>query len=816
MSVTNGSSETPVEAASLYGEQVGGGGRTLLDYLYTLWQGKWAILGIVCLVGGATYLYYQNQPRTYKASSAVLINEEERSERMAEFLPTQPTSRIGQELYFLRNSQSFARKVARRLVRWQDSLQAGQEASMFWRQDGTPRSEAQMASMVRRSVQVKRDAQEVPALRMSVTSTHPEEAAVVVNIYAEVYRKHLYRSGNARMRATRQFLQKQKAELQERLQTIEDSIDARVRANGQLGLTASEDSGMGVMGKSEQLTQKISDLEVQKSQVQIDMKMEQALLDSAQARLERIRPNLADRAASTTPDKLKQTQRQIAELEADIQTINARNESLSDAMQSKVEEMRSRIETLRERADRLAQTYVEQSLSTDAISPLGGEEGGLSSIVDLRQQITEHRIAITRLEAKRSVLNERLAEHRSSLRQSPDRTLARLRRRKNTTKELFVSLSKSLQRAQVSEESAPEQASIVRKASPPSRPIAPKMWSQVILAVLFSGAIGGVLVLLYDYYDDRIEGPDALERAGHDVFGVISEWTSDLERTDEHGEAWAGIASPFSPAAEEYRHLGTNVRLGLPYDVRRLVVTSPNPREGKTTTAANLAVALSESGKDVLLLDMDLRGPTLHRRFGVERTPGVADRLANAQGEPRILRAAAPSREGEHPSSRAEEEEASHPFYNQQQEQVGRLGLLPAGTDVPQPALLLQDAHLTSLLSDFEASWDVILVDSPPALAFDDVFRAAALSDFVLLVAAAERTRLASLEEVENRLKTVCPQGVASLLNRHQQASGLGDGYYYGYDKYEGYDYASYRDAPTPTDRLTHRMSEGLRRIMKG
>lgn len=816
MSITNGSSDNPDEAVSLYAEQSrGSAGQTLVDYLYMLWKGKWAILGIVVLIGGATYFYYKNQPRTYKASSAVLINAEEGPERMAEFLPTQPSNRLGRELYFLRNSQGFSRKVARRLASWQDSLQAGQEASLLWTQGGGARGEEALASMVQSKVRVRRDAQEVPAIRISVTSSHPKEAAVVVNAYAEVYREYLYRSGNAQMRATRQFLQEQQQELEDKLQEIEDSIDARIRASGQLGVSASGQDGGGIMGKAQQLTEKISDLEVKKSQVQIDLEMEQALLDSARARLRRIRPNLADRAASTTPDKLKQTQRQIAELEADIQAIRMRNESLSAPMKAEVGKMRARLEELRGQADRLAQTYVEQALSSDAINPLG-EGGGLSSVVNLKQEMTKRRISITRLEAKRRVLTERLAEHRASLRQSPDRTLARLRRRKSTTKELFVSLSKSLQRAQVSEESAPEQASIVRKADPPLRPIAPNMWNKVILAVLMGGMGGCGLVLTYNRLDDTIREPTDMESGRHEVFGTIAEWETDLElATSEDGDTWPGVAAPFSPAAEEYRHLATNVRLGLPHDVTTLLVTSPHPKEGKTTTAANLAVTLSESGKDVLLVGADLRGATLHRAFGIERSPGLTDRLAGSEEGIQLLRSAPLRGENGKSGGGDKEEGIQGSIHETQQEQVGRLGVLPAGAAVPQPGLLLQDAHLQSLLETLETSWEVILIDSPPALLYDDVFRIAALSDLVLLLAAAGNTQRSAFGEVRSRLETVCPRSVVSLLNFHQQISSPG----YGYGDENGYyryaDSSSQKSA-TRAGRFRKRISDGVQRILKG
>lgn len=814
-SQTNGTpSQSPSEAPSLYSEAFSQDtGPSPWDHVCTLWQGKWLILGLVVLLGGTAYLYYQSQPRQYRATTALLLNESDRPERMAEFLPVQPPNRVGRELYFLRNSQVLAREAAEELRARADSLPSQSESTLLRTRAGQPRAAGALAARLQNTVAVQRDAQDVPALRISATSTQPQEAALVANVYADVYREHLQRSSNARMRTTRQFLQRQKEELHDRLQALEDSIAARVRTSGQLGLLSPADSGLGIVGETNQFAQKISDLRVQKDQVQLDLKMERALLDSAKARLRRIRPNLADRAASTTPERLRQTHQEIASLEADVRTIEARNETLSPEMEARVDEMRARIETLRERASRLATEYVDQSLSTDAINPLGGEGGNLTPVVDLQQEITKRRVAVTRLAAKLEVLNERLENHRAALREAPDRTLARLRRRKSTTNELFVSLSKSLQRAQVSEESTPEQASVIRKAAPPTRPIAPEIWSKVLLATLLGGVGGCGLVLMYDRFDDVVETPGDLERSSDPLFGTVPEWgpasASDESESAEEGNTWSGVVPPFSPAAEAYRHIATNVRLGVPRSVSTLLVASPGAREGKTTTVANLGVTLTESGQDVLLIDADLRGPTLHRVFGIERAPGLTDRLAGAEENVRILRA--PEEDGAGPlsSSPSNGEGTPDPIQQAQRRQMGRLGLLAAGTEVPQPARMLQERHVQPLVQSLSDTWDVVLIDTPPALLYDDAFRLASLSDLILLVAAAGDTRRSAFQDVRTRLETVCSYPVAALLNRDQSASTPA----YGYDYYS---YPSVREEPKAGRRWMQRVSRGVRRLVKG
>jgi Mrp family chromosome partitioning ATPase len=333
------------------------------------------------------------------------------------------------------------------------------------------------------------------------------------------------------------------------------------------------------------------------------------------------------------------------------------------------------------------------------------------------------------------------------------------------------------------------------------------VWSKVILATLMGSIGGSGLTLLYNRFDDVIETPDDLSRSADGLFGAIPEWTATTAPAfDESSAPWPGIADPFSPAAESYRHLATNIRLGLPHNIATIVVTSPGAQEGKTTTSANLAVALTEAGKDVLLVDADLQGPTLHRLFNADRTPGLTDRLSNESDAVQLLDTPhLHLQNGESPTNAPPSNGSLSPT----EQQRGRLGLLAAGSDVPQPALLLQERHLQPLLQSLEPSWDIVLIDTPPALLYDDAFRLASLSDLVLLLATAHQTRRRAVQEVRTRLDDLCPHTIATVLNRDPSTAPST----YGYTSSS---YPSRRDEATPTDRLVQTVSRGVRRVMKG
>ncbi|PSQ96272.1 MAG: hypothetical protein BRD55_07420 [Bacteroidetes bacterium SW_9_63_38] len=811
MPSSNGSPDAPVDAAALYSEELSNGSPTSpRDHLHALWRGKWFILSLVVILGGAAYFYYQNQPRLYQASTALLLNEPERSSSMTEFLPKQALmrspNRISREIYFLRNSEVFAQKVARELLTRKDSLSPPSETTLLWQEGEGTRSVGFLASGLSKAVSVQQDVEELPALRISVTSSDPEEAALVANTYADMYQTHLRRSSNAEMRATRNLLEEQKRTMHAQLRALEDSVAERVRSSRQRGLLSSEESGPGA---ANQLAGKIAELRHQKEKVKLDLTLEQALLDSAKARLRRIRPNLADRAASTTSTRLRKTQEEITALKSEIELIRARNEP-SPRLKARLSDKKARLDTLQQRANQLAAEYVDQSLSTDAIRPLGGESGGgLGSVVDLRRQITERRLSVTRLSTKLEALNERIEKHRAALRESPDGTLARLRRRKATTQELFVSLSEKLQQTQISTEASSQQSEVLRPAAPPAAPIAPNIWNKVVLACLLGGVGGGGLTLLYNQFDDIIETPDDLSTSSEELFGTIPEWSADpAPEFDESDAPWPGIAAPFSPAAESYRQLATNIRLGLPHAVSIIVVTSPGAQEGKTTTSSNLAVALTEVGKDVLMIDADLQGPTLHRLFGADRAPGLTDRLSDESDAVQLLSSPEVQSSGGNGSS----VESFVPEVDTSlEQQKGQLGLLAAGRSIPQPSLLLQQRHLQPLLERVEASWDVVLIDTPPALFYDDAFRLASLSDLTLLLAAAQQTRQRAVQDVHTRLGDLCSHPIAEVLNCASASAPAS----YSYNYTSSY-YPSQKAERSPTERFKETVSRGVRRVMKG
>jgi capsular exopolysaccharide synthesis family protein len=232
------------------------------------------------------------------------------------------------------------------------------------------------------------------------------------------------------------------------------------------------------------------------------------------------------------------------------------------------------------------------------------------------------------------------------------------------------------------------------------------------------------------------------------------------------GDALITLKHPRSPIAEEYRSLRTNLRYaGIENPGGTLLITSPNPGEGKTTTAANLAIAMAQAGKRIVLVDADMRRPGVHRIFDLENERGLTSLFLD---EPVLLEDVL------------------------QTTTIQGLKILTSGEPPPNPAEMLESRRMTEILQMLRQQFDMVVVDSPPALVVADASILASRCSGALLVVDSGRTRTESARKVVETLKRSQVQVLGVVLNR---LGGRGRGYYYNYS------YKAYYSAPKPKDK---------------
>jgi succinoglycan biosynthesis transport protein ExoP len=295
---------------------------------------------------------------------------------------------------------------------------------------------------------------------------------------------------------------------------------------------------------------------------------------------------------------------------------------------------------------------------------------------------------------------------------------------------------------------SPVRVSLVKRADVPGSPVSPKKKLDLGLGLLAGLVVGIAGALTRERLDKTIHGHEELDALlGAPTLGAIA-YASDIAKKPLLLEA-----APRSPQAEAFRQIRTNLRyVNVDDRPRSIVVTSPSASEGKTTASANLALALAESGQQVLLLDADLRKPRVASTFGVEGAVGLTTVLA---GEILV-------------------EDAVQAWGGPE----SNLWILPSGSRPPNPSELLGSAQMIQLLRRLERAFDYVVVDSAPLLPVTDGAILAAVANACVLVVAHGRTHRDHVTRARDSLANVGATVVGAVLNM-APSSGAGGGYYY-------------------------------------
>lgn len=294
---------------------------------------------------------------------------------------------------------------------------------------------------------------------------------------------------------------------------------------------------------------------------------------------------------------------------------------------------------------------------------------------------------------------------------------------------------------------------IIQPAVVNETPVAPRPLLNALLAAVVAFMVVSAAVFVVEYLDDAIKDPDEVEAIlGLPTLGTIERMAGGKERLPIY--RLATLLYPRSGAAEAYRALRTNVEFAaVDEPIRRLLITSALPAEGKTVTAANLAVAFAQGGRRVLLVDADLRKPGVHEIFAVDNETGLTNLLR--QDDVRLSSIV-----------RASEQK--------------NLDILTAGPHPANPAELLGSQRMRALLPVLSENHDLVIFDGPPLAAFIDSAVLSSFLDGTLLVVQSRRGRLAQIRAAREALAKANARLLGVVLNGVPPKAASEYGRYYG------------------------------------
>lgn len=328
-----------------------------------------------------------------------------------------------------------------------------------------------------------------------------------------------------------------------------------------------------------------------------------------------------------------------------------------------------------------------------------------------------------------------------------------LQRELDTTRTLYDGLLQRYKEVGVTGGVTANNISIVDRATPPDAPSKPNLLLNIALAGLLGLGLGVAAALVFEVLDETLATPDDAEmKLGVPVLGVVPL----LDKGETTAMALADVRSGFS---EAYYSLRTALQFSTPDGApSSLLVTSARPAEGKSTTAYAVALNLARIGRRVLLVDGDLRNPSMHRVVGVENERGMSNLLSGSADLATVV----------------------------QRTSLENLLFIPCGPLPPNPAELWGGDRLRQILEEARKDFDHVVIDGPPVLGFADSPLLAAAVGGVVFVVESRGTRRGQARGALRRLRVGHATILGAVLTKFSAKTTSYGGYDYAYDYHYG------------------------------
>jgi len=336
-----------------------------------------------------------------------------------------------------------------------------------------------------------------------------------------------------------------------------------------------------------------------------------------------------------------------------------------------------------------------------------------------------------------------------------------LNREVESARDMYDLLIKRFKETTLTEDMRTGNIRVIDRAEVPLYPVKPKKKLNLLLAVIVGLVAGTGLAFFFEYLDNTIKIPEDLKQHLKIPYlgpTPLIEAKGRSQNGGDRSRELVCLTAPKSTASESYRGIRTNILFSSAGSAPQVVlVTSPGPREGKTITTANLAIAMAQSGTRVVIIDCDLRRPKIHNLFDVPRDRGVTNLLVGNDGMERSI---------------------IH-------SQVPNLDVVPCGPLPPNPSEMLGSDRMEALLKALRKRYDRILIDSPPITAVTDAVILSKYVDGVVVVIRAGDTVREVAKNSLNQLQAVGAHILGGVLN----AVDIGKDKYYYYYYYQYYNY---------------------------
>ena len=553
--------------------------------------------------------------------------------------------------------------------------------------------------------------------QIAFTSTDPKMSATIANAFAtEFIQANLQRRFDSSSYA-RNFVQEQLNDARARLEGSEQKLNSYAREAGLIRTRDASANGEGANAAS--VNSVTSSSLMQLNQAANDAQARRVAAE-AHWNAERAQPLLSSPAALASPT---------------VQTLLSRRSDIQAQLDSA--------------RDRYLGDHPTIQMLTSQLNDINQQL--TSAATEARNSVRAEFVAA---QAAEQTLRARVGQLEAATLQEQDRSVRynTLAREADTNRSIYDGLLQRYRELNASAGITASNISVIDQADPPAEPSSPNPLLNLAIALILGMVTAAAVVYVKDQLDDRIRVPEEVEqKVGVPLLGVVPQAGGE--------DPVAALRDPKSMLAESYSALRSSLlystRTGLP---QLMLVTSAQPSEGKSTTSFAVARSLALVGKKTLLIDADLRRPSIHRQANIANKAGLSDLLI---GDKTIDEVLVPG-------------------------EVPGLSIIPSGPIPPSPAELLSSPRLVSLLNQLRERFDFIAIDSAPVLGLADSPGLSALADGVLLVIEANRGRGGQLKGAVRRLRLMKPTILGAVLTKFDpDAAGNAYSTYYQYDYYQ-------------------------------
>ena len=576
------------------------------------------------------------------------------------------------------------------------------------------------AADVRKTIKASEVGKKTNVIDISYESTDPEKARDVVNTLVQVYLDQTIAFKTEEANRTVTFVEEQLKGVRNELDNAEKNLQTYKTSAGVVQLNE----------EAQNLIRQLSDVERQR----VDVTLQKKQVEYALASLKEAR----QRGHVYSPAVM-------------------RDDALVGSMSTKLAELE-----VQKRA--LLAEYTDSHPSVRIV------QGQIDELLKKIQATYE--TGLKNLTKQEANIGQQLARYEGDLRKLPaaERDLAKLTRITTVNAGIYTFLLQKHEEARIAKASTISNINIVDPAITPEKPIKPNKRKNLLLGLLLGLMTGIGLAFFIDYLDDTIKDADEAKRIlGLPILALIPYISTGADADQDAATATISHHEPKSHVAEAFRSLRTSVHFSaISQEKKVILITSTFPGEGKSTVAANYAITLAQTGDRVLIMDCDLRRPTVHEKFKHNRIPGLSELLTGDVGSVDAI----------HDSG------------------IANLHILGAGTIPPNPAELLGSAEMGALLQKLRVEYDHIVIDAPPLLAVTDAPVLTAISDLVLLVFEPGKVPAKIATRVREILASI-KAPVAGIVVCDRSSVDESYGYYYGkYGNRYGYAYGYSQESP--------------------